>query len=94
MPLESLHRVPGDTPHIETNLAPGELITGFRLPVAAWTRRSMYLKIRDRQSYEVFPDLRHIGACTSPAEIVRKRLLSRSAASLPSRGGRTRPRRP
>lgn len=33
-------------------LTPGQLITGFRLPVAAWTRRSLYLKIRDRDSYE------------------------------------------
>ena len=31
---------------------PDELIVGFRLPVAPWTRRSLYLKIRDRQSYE------------------------------------------
>jgi xanthine dehydrogenase YagS FAD-binding subunit len=52
MPFEQLHRLPGDTPHIETVLAPGELIVGFRLPVAPWTRRSVYLKIRDRQSYE------------------------------------------
>lgn len=52
VPFDSLHRAPGDTPHIETNLASGELITGFRLPVAAWTRRSLYLKIRDRESYE------------------------------------------
>jgi xanthine dehydrogenase YagS FAD-binding subunit len=52
MPFDGLHRVPNDTPHVETNLLPGELITGFRLPAAPWTRRSMYLKIRDRQSYE------------------------------------------
>jgi xanthine dehydrogenase YagS FAD-binding subunit len=52
MPFEQLHRLPGDTPHIETILAPGELLVGFRLPVAAWTRRSLFLKIRDRQSYE------------------------------------------
>src|ERR1700676_3943980 len=52
MPFAALHREPGDTPHVETNLAPGELILGFRLPVAPWTRRSLYLKIRDRQSYE------------------------------------------
>src|SRR5690348_11653362 len=52
MPFEQLHLLPGDTPHIETVLAPGELITGFRLPVAPWTRRSLYVKIRDRQSYE------------------------------------------
>ena len=52
MPFEQLHRLPGDTPHIETVLAPGELIVGFQLPAAPWTRRSLYLKIRDRQSYE------------------------------------------
>ena len=52
IPFAELHREPGDTPHIETNLAPGELIIGFILPAASWTRRSLYLKIRDRQSYE------------------------------------------
>jgi xanthine dehydrogenase YagS FAD-binding subunit len=50
--FEELHRLPGDTPHIETALAPGELITRFKVPAAPWTRRSLYLKIRDRQSYE------------------------------------------
>ncbi|THD80576.1 MAG: xanthine dehydrogenase family protein subunit M [Phenylobacterium sp.] len=50
--FEDLHRLPGDTPHIETNLKPGELITGFTVPAGPWTRRSLYLKIRDRQSYE------------------------------------------
>jgi xanthine dehydrogenase YagS FAD-binding subunit len=50
--FEELHRLPGDTPHIETNLKPGELITGFSVPAGPWTRRSLYLKIRDRQSYE------------------------------------------
>lgn len=51
LPFEELHRLPGDTPHIETNLRSGELITGFRVPAAPWTRRSLYLKIRDRESY-------------------------------------------
>jgi xanthine dehydrogenase YagS FAD-binding subunit len=52
VPVEALHREPGDTPHIETMLLPGEIIVGFLIPAAAWTRRSLYLKIRDRQSYE------------------------------------------
>lgn len=52
IPFEQLHVLPGDTPHVETVLLPGELIVGFRLPVAPWTRRSLYLKIRDRESYE------------------------------------------
>lgn len=45
-----LHRLPGDTPHIETTLAPGELITGFVVPGGPWPRSS-YVKVRDRDSY-------------------------------------------
>jgi xanthine dehydrogenase YagS FAD-binding subunit len=52
IPFATLHRPPGQTPHIETTLAAGELITAFAIPSAPWARRSLYLKIRDRQSYE------------------------------------------
>ena len=45
-----LHRKPGATPHIETSLVPGELITAFIVPGGP-RRRSLYRKIRDRQSY-------------------------------------------
>jgi xanthine dehydrogenase YagS FAD-binding subunit len=47
-----LHRRPGNTPHIETQLQPGELVTAFNVPAGAHTRRSLYLKVRDRESYE------------------------------------------
>jgi xanthine dehydrogenase YagS FAD-binding subunit len=47
-----LHRPPGTTPHIETNLAPGELITFIEVPSGPWTVRSRYVKVRDRQSYQ------------------------------------------
>jgi xanthine dehydrogenase YagS FAD-binding subunit len=50
--FEDLHRPPGDTPEIETSLAPGDLILGFDIPAGPWTRRSLYLKVRDRESYE------------------------------------------
>ena len=50
--FEALHRLPGDTPQHETNLADGELITGFRVPRGPWLRRSLYLKVRDRTSYD------------------------------------------
>jgi xanthine dehydrogenase YagS FAD-binding subunit len=50
-PFEQLHRGP-EQPDIETILSPGELITGFVVPAGSWTRRSLYLKVRDRQSYE------------------------------------------
>lgn len=51
-PFAELHRAPGETPQIETMLKPDELITAFELAGGAWTRRSLYLKIRDRESYE------------------------------------------
>ena len=47
-----LHRQPGDRPDQETTLRPGELIVSFTVPAGPWTRRSLYLKVRDRQSYE------------------------------------------
>ena len=47
-----LHRLPGQTPHIETALAPGELITFIDVPTGPWTARSRYVKVRDRQSYQ------------------------------------------
>jgi xanthine dehydrogenase YagS FAD-binding subunit len=52
MRFTQLHVLPGDTPEKETVLAPGDLITGFSIPAAPWTRRSLYLKVRDRESYE------------------------------------------
>jgi xanthine dehydrogenase YagS FAD-binding subunit len=47
-----LHRLPGDTPHVETSLAPGELITFLNVPAGPWTHRSCYVKVRDRDSYQ------------------------------------------
>ncbi len=52
LPFASLHKPPGNTPNVETGLEPGDVITGFAIPAAPWTRRSLYLKVRDRQSYE------------------------------------------
>ncbi len=51
--LEAFHRLPGDTPQVETVLAPGELIVAVRLPPAAagFAGHSRYLKVRDRTSY-------------------------------------------
>ncbi len=47
-----LHRLPGTTPHVETALEAGELITFITVPAGAHTRRSRYVKIRDRESYQ------------------------------------------
>jgi xanthine dehydrogenase YagS FAD-binding subunit len=48
--FSELHRPPGNSPHIETTLGAGELISGFAIS-GRWPR-SVYLKARDRQSYE------------------------------------------
>ena len=51
IPLVDFHRLPGDTPEIETELQPGELITAVELPANDWAHNSYYLKVRDRNSY-------------------------------------------
>jgi xanthine dehydrogenase YagS FAD-binding subunit len=50
IPFAQLHKAPGDSPQIETTLTSGELISGFSIN-GRWPR-SVYLKARDRQSYE------------------------------------------
>jgi xanthine dehydrogenase YagS FAD-binding subunit len=52
LPLTEFHRLPGDTPHIETVLEPGEVITAIAVPASPAARRSHYLKVRDRASFE------------------------------------------
>jgi xanthine dehydrogenase YagS FAD-binding subunit len=51
IPFSQLHLQRPDTPEIETTLRPGELITAIFIPAGPHTRRSTYLKIRDRRSY-------------------------------------------
>src|SRR5215218_1358742 len=50
--LADFHRLPGDTPHIETVLEPGEVIAAITVPASPAARRSHYLKVRDRASFE------------------------------------------
>jgi xanthine dehydrogenase YagS FAD-binding subunit len=50
IPIDALYRAPGDTPHIETVLAPGELIRSVMLPPPP-PGRQVYRKVRDRASF-------------------------------------------
>ncbi|HEU5018998.1 MAG TPA: xanthine dehydrogenase family protein subunit M [Pseudolabrys sp.] len=50
--LTELHRLPGDTPQIETVLQPGEVIAAITVPASPVARHSHYLKVRDRASFE------------------------------------------
>jgi xanthine dehydrogenase YagS FAD-binding subunit len=50
--MADFYKLPGDTPHIENALMPGDLIDYVTLPAPGAGTRSMYLKLRDRASYE------------------------------------------
>jgi xanthine dehydrogenase YagS FAD-binding subunit len=51
IPISQFHRLPGDTPQVETVLLPGEMITAIDLPASPFARHASYLKVRDRASY-------------------------------------------
>ena len=52
VPLADFHCLPGSTPHVETVLEPGEVIAAITVPANRAARRSHYLKVRDRASFE------------------------------------------
>jgi xanthine dehydrogenase YagS FAD-binding subunit len=52
IPFASLHTQANGRPDIETTLKSGEIITAIHVPAGPWNRRSLYLKVRDRASYE------------------------------------------
>lgn len=49
--LEDFFSLPGETPHIDNTLVPGELILGIELAASNLARHCWYLKVRDRHSY-------------------------------------------
>ncbi|MHA3770221.1 FAD binding domain-containing protein [Verrucomicrobiota bacterium sgz303538] len=51
IPFSDFHRLPGDTPEIDNNLAPDEMITAIDLPPKGFAEHNTYLKVRDRESY-------------------------------------------
>jgi xanthine dehydrogenase YagS FAD-binding subunit len=52
IPIADFYLLPGSTPHRETVLEPGDLITSVTLPPPRPNTRSVYLKLRDRAAYE------------------------------------------
>jgi xanthine dehydrogenase YagS FAD-binding subunit len=52
VPIADFYRLPGDTPNVETVLAPGELIESVTVADRPAARNSHYLKVRDRASFE------------------------------------------
>src|SRR5256714_14006036 len=52
IPIADFHLLPGGTPHRETVLEPGDLVTHVTLPPPIAGSKQLYLKLRDRASYE------------------------------------------
>ena len=52
VPVGEFYLLPGQTPNLEHQLAPGEMIVGIEIPRVPALKRSHYLKVRDRASYE------------------------------------------
>lgn len=52
IPVDEFFLLPGQTPQRETSLSAGEVIVGIEVPRSAALKRSHYLKVRDRASYE------------------------------------------
>jgi xanthine dehydrogenase YagS FAD-binding subunit len=51
IPFSDFHKLPGNSPQVETALRPNELILAVHLPALGFSKNSYYLKIRDRNSY-------------------------------------------
>jgi xanthine dehydrogenase YagS FAD-binding subunit len=80
-----LHREPDDSPHLETRLAPGALITAFTIPAGPWTRRSLFLKIRDRESYEFAAASAAIALDLQDGVVKQARIALGGVATIPWR---------
>ena len=51
IPFAEFHRLPGNSPQVDTNLRPDELILSIDLPRSPYAEHSTYVKVRDRASY-------------------------------------------
>jgi xanthine dehydrogenase YagS FAD-binding subunit len=85
IPFADLHLLPGDHPERETVLEPGDLITHVTLPPPAPGSRSLYLKLRDRASYEFALASAAVVITLAEGRIARARLALGGVATKPWR---------
>ena len=76
IPIDDFFLLPGDTPEVEHPIAQGELIVGIDVPGVPLAERSIYLKFRDRQSYEFA-----LVSVAAAIEVRRRRGAERAARS-------------
>lgn len=84
IPVAELHRLPGDAPHLDTELAPGELIAAVEVPPCGGAR-STYLKVRDRASFEFAVVSLAAVLHVDGGRIARARLVAGGVAARPWR---------
>jgi xanthine dehydrogenase YagS FAD-binding subunit len=85
IPLDEFYLVPGNTPHRENVLEPGELITYVTLPPLAGGTKSYYLKLRDRASYEFALSSAAVVIEVSGGQIKRARIAIGGVGTKPWR---------
>jgi xanthine dehydrogenase YagS FAD-binding subunit len=83
--LADFYRVPGDTPDVENDLRPGELITEVVVPRLDWAWRSTYVKVRDRQSYEFALCSAAVALDIQDSQVVDARVAVGGVATMPWR---------
>ncbi|HEY3610982.1 MAG TPA: xanthine dehydrogenase family protein subunit M [Pseudonocardiaceae bacterium] len=83
--LADFYRLPGDTPDVENDLRPGELITEVVVPRLDWAQRSTYVKVRDRESYEFALCSAAVAMDIRDARIVDARVAVGGVATRPWR---------
>lgn len=86
--IDDFFRLPGDTPHLEHPLEHGELIVGIEVPYTPVAANALYLKVRDRESYEFALASVAVGVTTSDGVIRDARLALGGVATKPWRARR------
>jgi xanthine dehydrogenase YagS FAD-binding subunit len=85
VPLADFHRLPGEAPHIETVLEPGEVIAAIEAPSDSSGMRSHYLKVRNRASFEFAVVSAAVALDMDGAEIRRARIALGGVGTKPWR---------
>jgi xanthine dehydrogenase YagS FAD-binding subunit len=85
IPFGEFHLLPGSTPHRETVLQPGDLIIDVTLPPPIPESRQVYLKLRDRASYEFALASAAVVLTISSGDITRVRIALGGVGAKPWR---------
>jgi xanthine dehydrogenase YagS FAD-binding subunit len=85
IPIADFHRLPGDSPHLDTNLQADELIVAVELPPSRYAQYSHYLKVRERSSYAFALVAVAAGLDIQAGKVVSARIAAGGVAHKPWR---------